>query len=450
MTWLKANAPLVLVALCFLLRIALSAGSETYPDEAYYWTWSQHLQLAYFDHPAMIAWSIGLLGIRFGALLWGAAALFGVHRLTLELGGSRDAAGWATALFASTPAAGLLGTFSTPDAPLLAFWVWTLVALARKQPVATGLLWGLAMLSKYNGLLLGLPVLLVFVRRPRQLVLATVIALVVTSPTIIWNATNQWEGFRFQLAHGLGGGGGLATFVEFLGGQFLMAGPVVVLLTIWWLARERAHAMLKLATVIPLVFFGYASWKARGEANWAAASWLSASVGLALTPLAKWKRVAVGLNLVVLALGTGVLVFPPRPLWTSPAVQKLHGWSWLKQVESQQVPVITRRYQLSALASWYGHVPATTHEGRRSQYDLWPQPEIPVGTDAVWIGEWEGPPGELVERFETSTQLDWPLDERQQALHPFLAFRLGKAKPAAVAPGPRPTLLEAIGSTSPP
>lgn len=428
----QVDAPLIAVGLCLLLRLALALGTDTYPDEAYYWTWAQRPQLAYFDHPGMIAWSIALLGIRTGAFFWGVATLVGVHRLTLELGGSRDAAWWATAIFASTPASGLLGTFSTPDAPLLAFWAWTLVALTRKQPVLTGLLWGLAMLSKYNGILLGLPVLVVFFRRPLHLVLAGAIALVVTSPTIIWNATNDWEGFRFQIWHGVTvGGGGLTTFLEFLGGQLLMGGPVLGLLVVWWLARERSTPVLKLATLLPLVFFGYASWKARGEANWAAAAWLSASVGLALTRFARWQRAAVAVNLAVLAVGTGLLVFPPRTLWAAPPVQKLHGWTWLGQVAGQKVPVITNRYQLSALASFYGGVPATTLGGRRSQYDLWPQPEIPPGTDAVWIGEWEGPPGELVERFETSTQLDWPLDDKQRVLHPFLAFRLGKALPPA-------------------
>ena len=141
MTWLRANVPLVIVALCFGLRIALTLGTDTYPDEAYYWTWAQHPQLAYFDHPALIAWSIAILGIDFGALFWGAVTLFGVHRLTLRIGGTPDQAWWATALFASTPASALLGTLSTPDAPLLAFWVWALYALVSKRPIVTGLLW---------------------------------------------------------------------------------------------------------------------------------------------------------------------------------------------------------------------------------------------------------------------------------------------------------------------
>lgn len=433
MTWARAHAPMLLVGFALLARLALSVGAEIYPDEAYYWTWAQRSQLAYFDHPAMIAWSIALLGIRFGAFFWGALTLLGVHRLATALGGSKETAWWATALFASTPAASLLGTFSTPDAPLLAFWAWALVAIVRQHALATGLLWGLAMLSKYNGLLLGLPVLIAFHRKPLQLVGATLLALAVTSPTIVWNAMNQWEGFRFQLDHGLGGGGGLDTFVEFLAGQLLMGGPLLAVLGGWWLLRGRAPLLLKATTLVPLVFFGYASWKARGEANWASAAWLTASIGLALAPLGRWRVVAVAINLLILIGGTAFLIFPPKSAWNTPVVKKLHGWKLLARAGEQQLPVITRRYQLSALASLYGGVPATTHGGRRSQYDLW-NLQLEPGSDALWIGEWEGPPAELADRFETSTQLDWPLDERQQALHPFLAFRLGKAKPPPTRP----------------
>lgn len=422
------RAPLVIVAVAFALRIALALGTEVYADEAYYWTWAQRPQLAYFDHPALIALSIALLGVRTGALLWGVLTLVGVHRLAASLGATREQAWWATALFASTPAATLLGALSTPDAPLLAFWVWTLFALQQQRPAVTGLLWGLAMLSKYNGVLLAVPVVLVFFRRPLHLALATSIALVVTSPTIIWNASNDWEGFRFQLWHGLtGGGGGPLAFLEFLGAQVLMGGPVLVGLAAWWLLRERSTAVLKLATLLPLSFFGLASWSTRGEANWAAAAWLSSSVGLALSPLARWRRVAAGLNLAILAVCTALIIFPPQALWDLSPVKRLHGWAWLERAGSEKVPVITGRYQLSALVAFLARVPVSTSGGRRSQFDLW-GPSLPPGSDALWIGEWEGPPPGLAEQFETSTQLDWPLDERQRALHPFIVFRLGKKK----------------------
>ena len=424
------RAPVAIVAFCLLLRLLLAFGTDAYPDEAYYWTWSQHPQLAYFDHPALIAFSIALFGLRTGALLWGALTLGGVHRLTFQLGGTREQAWWATALFASTPAAALLGSFSTPDAPLLAFWVWTLVALTAGRPVLTGLLWGLTMLSKYNGLLLALPVLAVFFRRPLHLFVSTAIALVLNSPTILWNARNGWEGFRFQLWHGLeSGGGGAWSLLEYAFGQLAMAGPLLAGLVAWWLATGRARPMLKLATVVPLVLFAFAAWRAHGEANWAAAAWLSASAGLALTPPSRWKHAALALNLAVLAVLTPLLVFPPRVLWGAPHVRNLHDWPVLERVAREQVPVFTGRYQLSALAAFYTHLPATTLGGRRSQFDLWPTPELAPGSDAVWISQsGDGPPAELVERFEAVTELDWAMPERAQVLHPLRLFRLQRLK----------------------
>ena len=90
------RTPLLILAGCGLLRLVLAVGTDTYPDEAYYWAWTQHPQLAYFDHPALIAWSTALLGIRAGALLWGGVTLVGVYKLTTSVGGSTEQAFWAT------------------------------------------------------------------------------------------------------------------------------------------------------------------------------------------------------------------------------------------------------------------------------------------------------------------------------------------------------------------
>jgi 4-amino-4-deoxy-L-arabinose transferase-like glycosyltransferase len=424
------RAPVAIVVGCLLLRLLLALGTDAYPDEAYYWTWSQHPQLAYFDHPALIAWSISFFGLRAGAVLWGALTLGGVHRLTTQLGGTCEQAWWATALFASTPAAALLGSLSTPDAPLLAFWVWTLVALTAGRPLLTGLLWGLAMLSKYNGLLLAVPVLAVFFRRPLHLLACTTIALALNSPTIVWNARNGWQGFHFQLWHGLeSGGGGAWSLLEYAGGQLAMAGPLLAGLVAWWVARGRPRPELKLATIVPLVLFGVAAWRARGEANWAAAAWPSACAGLALTAPRGWKHAALALNLAMLAVLTPLLVFPPRVLWGAPHVRNLHDWSVLERVAREQVPVFSGRYQLSALAAFYTHLPSTTLGGRRSQFDLWPAPTLAPGSDAVWISEHsDEPPAELVERFEAVTELDWPMSARARVLHPLRLFRLRQRK----------------------
>lgn len=419
------------IGVCLVARLALALGTDIYPDEAYYWTWSRNLQASYFDHPALIAWSIRLFGIRPGALLFGLATLVGVYRLARSFDADHVSALAATALFASTPAANLLGTIATPDAPLLCFWVWTLVALRsphRAAWVATGALWGLSMLSKYNGILLGAPILVVWFRQPLKVLGVGLVALAVTSPTIVWNAMNEWEGFRFQFAHGLGGGGGLNTFLEFLGGQFGMAGPLALVLMIVWLVRGPRLSPLGVALLVPVLFFGWASMKARGEANWSAAAWLAGAVGVSRLGHPRWTLAALGVNVTAIVVGTGLLLFPPTPMLGNPAVQKLHGWAALEPIGALGLPVFTSRYQLSALTTYYAGVEAGTWEGRRSQYDLWPRPRIEQGTDALWIGEWDGPAPSLRDHFEHYERIEWPADARQRALHDFAVFRLGKAK----------------------
>lgn len=421
---MTTRLPWVLALVAVAARVVLALATDIYPDEAYYWVWAQRPQLSYFDHPAMVAWGIALLGIRTSAMLFGVLTLLGVYRLTRALGGTVDQSAWALALFASTPAGTLLGTIATPDAPMLAFWVLTLDAVVRRNWVATGVLWGATMLAKYNGVLLGLPVLIAFWRAPLKWLGAGVIALVVTSPTLIWNAANDWAGFRFQLDHGLGGGGGLTTFGEFIGGQFGMAGPVLCVLAIAWLTRQPGRPELKVAMALPLIFFGYASWRARGEANWAAAAWLTASVGVALAP---WRRALIAAtitNLVIVVIGVTVASFPPRVLLGTPAIRKLHGWAELKKLEAIGIPVITDRYQLSALATFYGKQPATTVGGRRSQYDLWPRVRPAPGGDMLWLNELSGPGADLVAEFDHVEVLEWPVDARQNELHRFIAWRL--------------------------
>ena len=45
-----------------------------HPDEAYYWHWSRHLELSYFDGPPLIAYLIKLF-----------VSLFGVHTWSIKL-----------------------------------------------------------------------------------------------------------------------------------------------------------------------------------------------------------------------------------------------------------------------------------------------------------------------------------------------------------------------------
>ncbi len=57
-------------------------------DEAYYWLWSKHLALSYYDHPPVIAYAI-----RAGTLLFGDTA-FGVRIVPLLFSAGASWAVW--------------------------------------------------------------------------------------------------------------------------------------------------------------------------------------------------------------------------------------------------------------------------------------------------------------------------------------------------------------------
>lgn len=42
------------------ITVLMSLSLNLTEQEAYYWSWSKHLDLSYFDHPPLIAWAIYL------------------------------------------------------------------------------------------------------------------------------------------------------------------------------------------------------------------------------------------------------------------------------------------------------------------------------------------------------------------------------------------------------
>ncbi|MFT4977478.1 MAG: 4-amino-4-deoxy-L-arabinose transferase-like glycosyltransferase, partial [Myxococcota bacterium] len=174
-------------------------------DEAYYWVWSERLAAGYFDHPPAVAWVIRagttLLGdtergVRAGGLLLGGLAAL------LAAGTSRAPLLAATALL-STPLLLLGGILATPDVPLVAAWAAGLLAATRGRWALVGLACGLAMLSKYTGVLL-LPLLVLAqpsLLRSHKPYLAAAVAFVVYLPNAVWNIQHDLVSWSFQLDH---------------------------------------------------------------------------------------------------------------------------------------------------------------------------------------------------------------------------------------------------------
>lgn len=438
------NLCLALLVLGAAVRLALALGTDTYFDEAYYWQWSRHLAWGYFDHPPLIAWLIAAVDIRPAALLCGAGTVAAVWGLARDVHGSREAAWRAAALWSVVPVAVMAGVWATPDSPLLLFWTLALWAIWRERWVLAGLASGLALLSKYPAVLIAVAFLATAVRMRRLPAGAWVTALLgvlLFLPVVLWNANREWVGFAFQLRHGLGGRGGLASFAEFLGGQLALGGPVLLPLALVYAVRgPREQFLLRVAAVIPLLFFGYAALRTRGEANWPAAAYIAASVGVAGMRPVWFRAAAFSGAAIVLAVGSHLL-FPVLRFERDVPLARTHGWDVLSLLAepAQLFPgpdapeaavVYAPSYQLASQAAREAGVAVdTAGSGRKSQYDLWPRPQVAPGQDALWYSEGAEPPEELLQRF-TSVEgpVELPSEFQGRRVHTFRVWRLRGAR----------------------
>jgi hypothetical protein len=128
-----------LVAAALVLRLVYLGQTELLPEETYYWNYSRHLDLAYIDHPPMVAWLIRAgtavfgdtaIGVRAGAFACNLVASYFTYRLMRDVSGVA-AARVAVLLIQVLPFSFLAGMLMTPDAPLVAAWAASVYYLQR-------------------------------------------------------------------------------------------------------------------------------------------------------------------------------------------------------------------------------------------------------------------------------------------------------------------------------
>jgi dolichol-phosphate mannosyltransferase len=252
-------AAIGVVALAVVLRLIYLGGVELMPEEAYYWNYAQHLDIGYLDHPPMIGWLIAAgtgvfgdteFGVRIGALVCGVIASVFVYRLAREMFGA--VSGWVAVLLAQTlPFFFLAGILMTPDAPLTAAWAGALYflyrALIKEQARAwwgVGVCMGLGLLSKYTIVLLGLSTLLFMLidARSRHWLkrfepwAAVLLAAIIFSPVIAWNAHNDFASFAFQTSRRLADRPQFAL-PKLIGSMLLLLTPTGAVVAIWEVLR---------------------------------------------------------------------------------------------------------------------------------------------------------------------------------------------------------------------
>lgn len=453
---LRSRAGWLLLGGFTVMRMIYAAVADLRTDEAYYWTWSKENVLSYLDHPPMIAWFIRggtalfgdtPFGVRFACLLAMLAAQLFLADIVRRV--TRD---WTVTLLALLmfDAALYYGLFMAkvaPDVALIPFalgMIWALVRLSQSGDgrwwLAVGAFGGLAALSKYT-IVFFLPGVAAFLLVPawrRRWLFSPwlwgglVLALVLFSPVLVWNAHNDCASFRFQFVRAAATHEvSLRTVGDFFGIQLVMVGPVLlpvliggVVLTAWRGVRKRDPVALLLAgcVLVPFAYFLWKSLSLRIGDTWPMFMWPAAIAASAINLVGLrreqgeaswmtrsadwWAKVAVasGLCLVVIVFFYYTVGGPPVFGRFDPVGRESGYAAIAARVESETAKtgatwIATTDYRTYAILRWClkDRVPVV-QINERSRF---------IGFRAPDLSRIAGHPGLYVARAGTTGDMAW-------------------------------------------
>ncbi len=337
-----------------------------YFDEAQYWMWSRTFDWGYFTKPPLIAWVIGtttfLAGtdaewaVRLGAPIAHMIAASALFVLGRSMYGAW-AGFWAGFGWLMLPGVWFSSSLISTDALLLPLWSIALLAMWRlvntrawMWAAVLGVAIGMGVQAKYamfyfflcTGLAAWwLEPVRAALAKGRGL-LATLIALIVLSPNLIWNAQHGFvtaqhtaSNAHFDAAKLFN----LDELFEFVFGQAGVIGPVIFVVLIWalWRAWRRSDGLSNeekflIAYIIPpFIIISTIAFISRANANWAAVAYpgLLLLVTGTLFSSAAGRRTLVAATLVNLAIGAafvGVIATYPAIANQAKGVRTARNW----------------------------------------------------------------------------------------------------------------------------
>jgi 4-amino-4-deoxy-L-arabinose transferase-like glycosyltransferase len=442
----------VAVAVLLALRLWLSAMAPPVGDEAYYWMWGQKLGWSYLDHPPLHAWLLAVMSL-FGwnifslrALTWvtlaGTLWIFWLWAKRLK---PDDPGAWwwpSAAIYLATPLFFTMTWLAFHDHLLIflslasahCFLLFAERWEADRQGVgwlyAAAVLLGLAVLTKYNAVLLGLSVAVFFAAygparsawRSPHLYLAALLAVAMQAPVIWWNASEGFASLDFHLSERWGRPlaelhpMNVLTFVALaliFVGPFLFPGIGAMIrrpLGQPFADRARLLALIVLAVssgallILSLFAEVYFYWNIVAFlllmpllAGWMQRRWLL------------WAQVIYGVVFALLSVVNFTLV-PIESLfggngWTFASA---HGWPAVavrvEELEHEYKVgfVAASRYTTAAQLGFALHdADVTALADRHDQYDFWFDPKAHRGEDALIVSDPRIKTGQIEPYFET-------------------------------------------------
>jgi len=439
---------IICVIIAAVVHLALGFSIEFSVDEAHYALYAQHLAWSYFDHPPLVGWiqwplvtltsSEGV--IRFiPELLWIFSSYL-VYEVTVEIHHfirGRNA-GYLTSTLPSANLCGFMAVLVVIAAPMLHILAIGLLPDTLLAPLSlglmlmalrwlskaqfstgdwilTGILLGLAGLSKYTAAFTAFALMFVFLSTPKKpwitkvgFWLAVVVALLLITPVLYWNWINDWISFKYQLAHGGGGQWLWRRLGAYIGIQILVFGPLFILGSFIFL-KDCMHAskfsLLSLFGFFLIPFAIFVSLSGGGGLpHWTSPAWfcLAPFTGIGLAKAwamqqRNWIRVLFFTQITLCCIGFGYVLsggISSASIKSNP-IADLYGWKVAghKAAELAKTTgangIAVQNWTLGSRAAWYASpTPVFVLDQRQDQFDLW-FGELPLGANVLLIN-WSG------------------------------------------------------------
>lgn len=363
----KRIGRLVLFTFSFLLllRFVFAGVMGLMPQDAYYYFYSQHLALSYYDHPPAIAYLLRFFTSLFGdkviviKLANTITTLFTVfafyHLASRFLSGHKKQV--AVLLFFSSFLITILSLVVTPDIPLLLFWTLSLLALHNALFLDKKIYWiwagiamGLSFDSKYTGLLLviGLFLFLIFSGKHRKLFfsvwfwLCILFFAITISPVIIWNIQYDFASLGFQSAERLQSMSGFKIHLEFLPGVLVHQAAILLpvlfislIIVLYKTFRKYGLRIQKISAdkLFLLAFFlpGFLGFLAVSPIYWVKVNWIMPAyitgiIWVSIYFKIKWLRIQLIISLIVHIVMAAEIIFYLVPVKSE---DTWYGWGEL-------------------------------------------------------------------------------------------------------------------------
>lgn len=361
---------IILGFLVFRIFYIATTGYDLSDDEAYFWDWSRHPALSYYDQGPMVAWIIRLFthflslspfSVRIGAPIFMALTGLVIYLLAKDIMKSSGLALIVLLLFHLTPlgaAGGIIMTYYAPQVffmALVALFLWQIVKSGEgRWWYPLGVCLGLGLLSHHMFFFFTAEVGLFLLLSPKnrrwlkrkEPYLSLLLMLLTASPLIIWNLSHNMVMFR----HALGMmskpqhiARPLNELMQYIGGQAGVQTPLFFLAVLWGLCvsgyrglkfkipltrpsppggedKGEGYLFLFCLSAPVLLFIALLSLGGRSEANWPAAGYITGAIAAVYVLAERYRTgkkpariiitASLALTLVLGILATAVAYYP--------------------------------------------------------------------------------------------------------------------------------------------